>query len=411
MKNLFSMATIILCTLFSFSAFGVTKHAIIVVMDGARYTETMGDQTHANVPKIAALASQGVVLSAFRTAKTGSIAESWTETCPGHARITTGTYQNIANDGSELPSKPSMFQQYRQQKSSSAASGWVICSKDKLFILANSSASGWNDQYQPSMDCGVNGDGSGGYRADNLTHDIVIQKLATDRPALMIINYKGPDAMGHANDWNGYLASIREIDGYADDIWSIIQADDSLKNTTALFIVNDHGRHTNDFTSHGDNCAGCRTIMCVALGPDIKANVTTVAAHEQIDLAPTIAHMMGFTISTATGVVMTEIFKVSATARYEKKSGLLSMRSGKISVSTGDSRGIVFNNLPGDAVVDIVNLSGARVARIAADPARRTAVWYPAHPTGAKAAGGRYVCTVASRRAGTVLLSAITNLQ
>jgi len=110
-------------------------------------------------------------------------------------------------------------------------------------------------------------------------------------------------------------------------------------------------------------------------------------------------------------VVMTEIFKVSATARYEKKSGLLSMRSGKISVSTGDSRGIVFNNLPGDAVVDIVNLSGARVARIAADPARRTAVWYPAHPTGAKAAGGRYVCTVASRRAGTVLLSAITNLQ
>jgi hypothetical protein len=391
-----------LCLLLPLSSFGITRHAVIVVMDGARYTETMGDQTHANVPKIAALASQGVVLSAFRTAKTGSIAESWTETCPGHARMTTGTYQNIANDGTELPSQPSMFQHYRQQKSGPATSGWVICSKDKLFILANSSASGWNNQYRPSMNCGVNGDGSGGYREDNLTHDLVLQKLVADRPALMIINYKGPDAMGHANDWNGYLAAIREIDGYADDIWNTIQADDSLANTTALFIVNDHGRHTTDFTSHGDNCAGCRTIMCVALGPDIKTNATSSTTREQIDLAPTIASMMGFTMPTSTGTVMTEIIKPSTSVKRGDEAGLLCMTPGKISVTASSNRSVVFSNLPEGAVIDIMNVSGAHVARIATNQA--TAIWSTAGPPGAPMVKGYFVCTLRNRHVPTVLM-------
>jgi hypothetical protein len=375
-----------LCAVLAVSSFGLTKHAVVLVMDGARYTETMGDPSHANVPKIAALASQGVVLSAFVTARTGSVAESWTETCPGHARITTGTYQNIANDGTVLPTQPSMFQQYRQQQARPASSGWVICSKDKLFILANTSASAWNGQYQPSMNCGVNGNGSGGYREDNLTHDIVKQRLVADRPALLLINYKGPDAMGHANNWSGYLAAIRQVDGYAEDLWNTIQADDSLKNTTALFIVNDHGRHAADFTSHGDNCVGCRSVMCVALGPDIKTDVTSATTREQIDLAPTIASMMGFSMPTSAGEVMSEIFKPTSIAHHGADGA---WRPSLVATwSASSSRSLVLNNLPGDAVIDILTVSGAHLARLTGG--QSTVSW------AAPLATQRVICTVRS---------------
>jgi hypothetical protein len=407
MKRILPLSLFALTTLLPLSSFGITRHAVILVMDGARYTETLGDPAHANVPKIAALALQGAELTKFRTAATGSVAESWTETCPGHARLTTGTYQNIANDGSVLPSKPGMFQLYRQQTSGPATSGWVICSKDKLRILANSSlASGMNNQYQPSMNCGVNGNGTGGYRADSLTHAIVKQKLAADHPALMIINYKGPDEMGHQNNWNGYLAAIKEVDGYADDIWNAIQADDSLKNTTALFIVNDHGRHTADFTSHGDNCDGCRNIMCVVLGPDIRIGFTDTTTREQIDVAPTIASLMGFTVPTSTGNVMSEIIEPATFVRHDRKSGFTTLAPGKITVALGSNRSVVFSHLPGDAAIEIFTLTGARVAGIAADPSRQAAVWNTASPSGVTVAGGCYFCKVTSRRAGTYMVRA-----
>jgi hypothetical protein len=291
----------------SLHTFAITRHTIILVIDGARYSETLGDSTHANVPNIFTFSKSGATLTSFRTAAKGSIAENRTETIPGHSRIVTGTYQNIANDGSVFPDQPGIFQYYRMQTGSSASSSWVICSKDKLRILANTSAPDWKDKYLPSMNCGVNGDGTGGYRSDSLTNIIVLKKLTTDHPALMIINYKGPDSMAHANNWNGYIAAIKEIDGYVKQIWDTIQADSQMKNTTALFIVNDHGRHTTDYTSHGDSCAGCCNIMCVALGPDIKPNYRSSIPHEQIDIVPTIAQLMKFSVPTSQGKVIKEI--------------------------------------------------------------------------------------------------------
>ncbi|MBI4979269.1 MAG: alkaline phosphatase family protein [Spirochaetes bacterium] len=304
---------ILLVLMISAQAFGWnTSHVVIMIMDGARYCETWGDAAHTNIPKIAALASQATVLTQFRTALPGSAAIDWSETCPGHARITTGTVQNIANDGTQLPSMPSMFQQYRKQTGAASNAAWVITSKDKLFVLANSSAGGWNNAYQPSINCGVNGNGTGGYREDSVTHPIVKQKLTNDRPALMIINYKGPDSMGHANNWNGYIAAIRAVDGYADDLWTTIQSDAQLKDKTALIILNDHGRHTSNFVSHGDSCDGCTHIMFVALGPDFKKNyVTGTVSREHIDIAPTVAQLLGITMSNAAGNRMSELLLVT----------------------------------------------------------------------------------------------------
>ncbi len=284
-----------------------SSHVIIVIMDGARYTETWGDPSHAHIPMIAKLAVHGTVLSNFRTAAIGSIAERFSETCPGHARITTGTYQNIPNDGKELPSQPGLFQQFLKISKKPSSACWLITSKDKLFILGNSSSSDWMDKYPPSMRCGQNGDGTGGYCDDSITHSFVLEKLTNDHPSIMLVNYKDPDSMGHANNWEGYLAAIDQVDGYVNEIWQAVQSDAVLKETTTLFIVNDHGRHTTDFTSHGDACEGCTHVMFIALGSGIRTNYGNGITHEQIDLAPTVAMLLKFPMPTVQGHVMKDI--------------------------------------------------------------------------------------------------------
>ena len=70
------------------------------------------------------------------------------------------------------------------------------------------------------------------------------------------------------------------------------------KDKTALFITNDHGRHSDDisdgFQSHGDNCDGCRHISLLALGTDFTPETVINRNYEQIDLAPTIATLLNF---------------------------------------------------------------------------------------------------------------------
>jgi hypothetical protein len=47
--------------------------------------------------------------------------------------------------------------------------------------------------------------------------------------------------------------------------------------------------------------------MCVVLGAGVKKHQGSGVVREQIDLAPTIAAMLGFSMKTATGKVMEEI--------------------------------------------------------------------------------------------------------
>ena len=294
------------------------KHAVILVMDGVRYAqETWGEPTHANIPKIDSLAKFGAVLTEFYTKK-AKVTTPYTETNPGHARLTTGKYQDIANDGTVFPDAPGMFQYYRQQTGKDSLSGWVITSKDKLHILSNASdASGWRNLYRPAHNSGVNDSGSG-YRRDSLTHQIVLQKLTADHPALMIINYQRTDSIAHAGDFAGYVAAIKMVDSFALDVWKAIQGDPVLKDSTLLFVLNDHGRHTTDYTSHGDTCIGCRHIMCLVLGPHVKRNYSSDTVREQIDVAPTIARLMGFTMPTAAGLYMHELFDTLTTGTIVK---------------------------------------------------------------------------------------------
>ncbi len=280
-----------------------TKNIIVIVMDGARYSETWGLQNQSLIPNIANnIAPKGVINTNFR-----NNGPTWTS--PGHLAICSGQYYNLNNGGGELPPFPTMFQYFNKEHPSQ--NSWLITSKDKLEVLANTSDSSYNNLYLANTNCGVNGLGTG-YRKDSITLDVALSVFANEHPNLTLINFREPDNTAHAGDSLGYIQQISNVDSLINIIFNFVENDPIYNGTTSIFITNDHGRHDNQsgtFWNHGDNCEGCRHILFAAYGPDFKQNEIINTPYEQIDIAKTISELLIFNLPNSSGKVMTDLFK------------------------------------------------------------------------------------------------------
>ena len=95
-------------------------------MDGPRYSETWGDTSHQNIPRMANdLAPLGVINEQFYS-------YGQTFTIPGHTAIASGFYEDINNGGQEFPENPSIFQLWREASNAPQNKSWLIASKGKV---------------------------------------------------------------------------------------------------------------------------------------------------------------------------------------------------------------------------------------------------------------------------------------
>ncbi|WP_062545619.1 alkaline phosphatase family protein [Rufibacter tibetensis] len=236
--------------------------------------------------------------------------DGYTYTTSGHTAITTGVRQPIDNDGLELPLNPSIFQAWLKKSGKAATKAWIIASKDKLSVLANTTNPEWKDTYQPESNCGTDGVGNG-YRADSTTIRVAKQILTKHKPNLVLINLLQPDGAGHAANWEAYLRGISTSDHYAKLLWDFIQINKNYKDKTALLITNDHGRHLDGildgYVSHGDDCEGCRHISLLALGPDFQKGLIIETTYNLTDIATTVAQLLKFRIPTSQGKIIREL--------------------------------------------------------------------------------------------------------
>ncbi|MBA2479253.1 MAG: alkaline phosphatase family protein [Planctomycetes bacterium] len=283
------------------------ERVVILVIDGPRWSETWGDPQRANIPKRAGeLAAAGMMWTDFSNSGP-------TYTNAGHTAMTTGFDQPIDNRGRELPAHPGIFQLHLEKSGAPATDAWIVSSKDKLAILADTVDPAWKGKFLCSLDCGVKGNGTG-YRDDATTMKRVREVLTNHHPHLMLINLKEPDASGHAKDWQAYLQGIRDTDAYAGRLWTWLQEDPIYAGKTALFITNDHGRHLDangGFAEHGCDCLGCRHIELLALGP-FSGRGSSSERRDLRDLAATVASILGVTLAGSPGRVLDELVKPAA---------------------------------------------------------------------------------------------------
>ena len=97
------MKTKLVILILFFSSYLLAQNVIIVVVDGARYSETFGGGSEYIPHLYHDLAPSGAIFTNFRISDKGM-----TSTNPGQASILTGAWQLMANDGSERPHQPTV---------------------------------------------------------------------------------------------------------------------------------------------------------------------------------------------------------------------------------------------------------------------------------------------------------------
>lgn len=274
-----------------------TENVIIVVIDGARYSETFGDADHKFVPRLwNDLRPQGTIYTSFYV-------EGYTLTNPGHSSILTGKYQYISNDGLERPHTPTIFEYYRKEKDAPIEDCYVVLGKDKLDILGHSDHPDYSCPYRASVKY------SNSEYDDKITLDNFISVIKSFRPHLVIVNFAQTDHAGHSGVWSDYINSIRNADSLIYELWNTLQSDTSYNGRTTMIITGDHGRHLDNikdgFKSHGDSCEGCRHVITMILGPDTPRGYVDSSKITQIDIAPTIGRLLKFVPVYSEGKIIT----------------------------------------------------------------------------------------------------------
>lgn len=277
-----------------------TMNVFIVVIDGARYSETFGDPGHRYIPRL------WNDLRPLATTYTSFYIDGLTQTNPGHSTILTGAWQYIPNDGTVRPHQPTVFEYYRKEKIAAINDCFVILGKDKLNILAYSDHSEYAYNYRALVKY------SSAPYDDKVTLNNFRNVIVTAQPRLGIINFASTDNAAHSGNWSQYVNALHTADSLTYEVWRTLQSDPFYRGQTTLIVTGDHGRHldrvADGFKSHGDTCEGCRHIATMIIGPDTPAGHVDSTKRLQIDIAPTAGRLLNFTPKYSTGTVMTSAF-------------------------------------------------------------------------------------------------------
>jgi membrane-anchored protein YejM (alkaline phosphatase superfamily) len=275
------VAAIIICLILTANQFVLGQNVVIVVIDGARYSEAFGAK-NSYMPRIwNELCPLGTKWTNFRN-------NGITSTGPGHASIITGTWQRISNKGIEHPTKPTIFEYYRKATGYSEQSVAIVAGKTKLDFLAYSTSAEYGADYKASFSIGED---------DKSIVNILKQVLVRNHPRITLVNLPDVDDAGHSGNRKKYISSLRTADSLVYVIWQMLQADSVYHGKTTLFVTNDHGRHDDShggFRKHGDTCEGCRHIMLLAIGRGFPAERSVARERTQCDIAPTIGKLLSF---------------------------------------------------------------------------------------------------------------------
>lgn len=276
---------------------------MIIIIDGARYTETFGDLSKTYTPKMWDLAKEGSIIDNFEndeyTYTSRAIPALW---CGAWTDVQSINYQGSNTNHAVLPT---IFEYYRKQKNMPA---------DECFYILKYIP----DLWLPSFDADYGPDYWPQFHSVGETDkDVVTQaQLVMDNfhPHFILVYLADVDHGGHSGNWEEYTTAIKTADSLVNVLWQKLQSDPFYENSTTLIVTNDHGRHDDEhggFQGHGCDCDGCRHIQFLALGPNIKKDYVSTQYHTIPDMAVTASHILDIQPTKATGNIIQEIFELS----------------------------------------------------------------------------------------------------
>lgn len=277
------------------------SRVVLVVIDGARYTETLGDPTETWTPRLHGLAREGC-------APGPALNLGNTITPYGTASIHTGVWDAWTDDTADHDAHfdaPTHWEYFRKARNAPEEAA--------LFALPGYS---WDDIWKPSYDAEYGEDWWPVIRNDGGSDAGVaatfLEAMADPALALAVVYLPAVDGAGHSEDWDRYTAAVSEADRLVGEMWDAIQADPAWRDRTTLLVTSDHGRHDDDhggFAHHGCSCDGCRQVTFVAAGPDVDPDCAPDRDWTLVDIVPTLGRLLGFTPRDTHGAMMDGLFR------------------------------------------------------------------------------------------------------
>lgn len=304
-----------------------TENVVLVLVDGLRASEAfgfpVGGGTHPYIPRMYHdLLPQGTLLSNMRN-------RGYTKTVSAMSNILTGRWHAEPNRGVDIDPRgfrdvrstwPTLIEQYRRDAGAAESQVLFFPSKHNERAIDTSFHPRYGLDYAPETHFFDPReipfrDENNEFIDDTNTDDLAFAKLqeltaftpakdAEDYPSLMVLALGITDNSGHFGLFDLHGDVIRNMDEIVGDLWNYIQSHPHYADTTTLVVTTDHGRHlveNGDFLNHTGGCLGCREVFALVLGPDTPADQTVPRRTEQIDIAPTIAELLGFEMPWAIG--------------------------------------------------------------------------------------------------------------
>lgn len=299
------LAGALLIAMFSAPVFSYeTEHVMLVIIDGLRYTEGLGDSSHTYVPKMGGLSDQGAIVEPFTndryTNTMRGIPAVW---CGGWTEVVFFKDRHCGGSENMRCEMPTVFEYYRK--------GLDRQREDCIYVLGDvgcpwkaSLSSSYGVDYWPLYHvAGV---------TDMEVWEQAREVLETYHPSFFLLYLERVDHFGHSGSWTYYTRAIELADSIVGMLWDFVESDSVYAGKTTMFVTNDHGRHTDDFSGHDCDCEGCRTVQLLAVGPDIRRGLVSDVPRTICDITPTIGELMGFATPEATGSVMFELLTEKA---------------------------------------------------------------------------------------------------
>ena len=147
---------------------------------------------------------------------------------------------------------------------------------------------------------------------DELSYFLALHLMRTQAPSLLWITLHDID-IAHAGAFSLYTDAIERTDRLCADIVKEIDTNAEYKGRTNVFILPDFGRDGdsdpggNGFQHHRTGDALSRTTWLMAMGPNIRQNVTVDRPVESVDLVPTLSKLLGCNARFAAGSPLVEL--------------------------------------------------------------------------------------------------------
>jgi hypothetical protein len=296
---------------------------LVVVIDGARTIETFGDRPSSatgQMPwEMMPTVWDELMPQAVRATQAWVLASS--STVPAHGALITGrrepasaNYPPGDGPGAYLPVLPTVAQALRDEQPVVGPGAAVTIANTRLLeLLADGLYPGlpraetgsWTFLDSPQGD----GDGS---KVDSEVLDALRVAMADGGLRYGLVNLHQVDRAGHNGERDDYPDRVRDLDEPIAALWRWVQDQDAYRDRTYLLVLSDHGRHTDGGTDppwrhHGCSCSGCRHVPLLLLGPGVRAGEDVNTPLLMVDVAPTLAALLGVGLPWADGLVRDDL--------------------------------------------------------------------------------------------------------